>query len=85
MTRFLALNANFADASVLHIDTDAPVTALADCALYRIAAGTDLLDSLTTIKLEGVDDIDLKRIATAAYLLFRDGVDVLEVVRKRLG
>jgi hypothetical protein len=85
MPQYLALKANFADAPVLHIDTEAPVTALYDCAHHRIATGTDLLESLTSINMRGIDDIDLARIASAAYLLFRDGVDVLEVMRERMG
>jgi len=85
MTQFLAVKADSADFPVLHIDTDAPLTALADCALHRIGAGTGLLDSLLSLKLEGVDDIDLKRIGTAAYLLCQDGMDVLAVMRHRLG
>lgn len=81
--RYTPLQANFSDSPVLFIDTHADIDDLHECASVRISTATDLLESLTCLNITNAGDRDLVRFANAAYLLLRDGVDVLHVVRQR--
>ncbi|MGR6735223.1 hypothetical protein [Pseudomonas chlororaphis] len=82
MSKYIPLQTNFPDCPVLLIDSDAPVAHVLDCAHQRIKAGTDLLESLTSVTIKGIEDGDLYRLTNAAYLLLREGVDLLEVARR---
>lgn len=84
MTEYTPLKTNPTPSPVFCIATDAPLRDLFDSACHRIQTSADLLDTLATLKLKDVDDIDLTRFASAAYLLCQDGVDVLQVVRRQL-
>jgi hypothetical protein len=81
--RYAPLQANFSDTPALYIDTHADITDLYDCASVRISTATDLLESLTCLNITNTCDRDLARFANAAYLLLRDGVDLLGVARQR--
>ncbi|WP_273828356.1 hypothetical protein [Pseudomonas sp. SBT1-2] len=84
MSKYIPLQTNFPDCPVLLIDSDAPVAHVLDCAHQRIKAGTDLLESLTSVTIKGGEDGDIYRFSNAAYLLLRDGVDLLEVARRKV-
>lgn len=78
--RFIPLSAYSGATPTLCIDTLASPLDLHECATQRIQAATDLLESVTCLSLSNTCDRDLARFANAAYLLLRDGVDLLEVV-----
>ncbi|AZC47810.1 hypothetical protein C4K35_0195 [Pseudomonas chlororaphis subsp. piscium] len=40
------------------------------------------MESLTSVTIKGIEDGDLYRLTNAAYLLLREGVDLLEVARR---
>lgn len=82
MSQYLPFNTNHPDCQVTLIDSHAPVASVLDCAHARIKAGTDLLESLTSVTIKGIEDGDLYRLTHAAYLLLREGVDLLEVARR---
>ncbi|CAI8758507.1 hypothetical protein [Pseudomonas chlororaphis] len=84
MSKYIPLQTNFPDCPVLLIDSDAPVTHVLDCVHQRVKAGTDLLESLTSVTIKGGGDGDIYRFSNAAYLLLRDGVDLLEVARRKV-
>jgi len=84
MAQYIPLQTNSSDSPVLLIDSHLPTAKLLDCALNRIKAGTDLLESITSVTIKGIDDGDLYRFTSAAYLLLREGSALLEVVRRRV-
>jgi hypothetical protein len=79
--RYIPLTALTSATPPLYIDTHADPQDLHDYATQRIQVATDLLESVTCLSLSNTCDRDLPRFANAAYLLLRDGVDVLEVIR----
>jgi hypothetical protein len=79
-----SLKATLSTTPVLRIDTQAPLLDLFDAASHRLQTSVDLLDTLATLGLSGVEGADVSRFAAATSLLCQDGLDVLEVVRKRL-
>lgn len=81
MSRYIPLTTNFSSSPSLFIDSHATALDLQECATLRIQAATDLLESLTCISISNTCDRDLARFANAAYLLLRDGVDLLDVIR----
>jgi hypothetical protein len=83
--RYIPLQANFSDTPVLFIDAHADISDLHDCASVRISTATDLLESLTCLNITNTCDRDIARFANAAYLLLRDGVDLLDAARQRRG
>jgi len=84
MAQYISLQTNLPDHPVLLIDSHVPVTQLLECAQQRIKAGTDLLESITSVSITCLEDNDLYRFTSAAYLLLREGADLLEVVRRRI-
>lgn len=82
MSQYIPFNTNQPSYPVTLIDSHAPTGSVLDCAHARIKAGTDLLESLTCVTIKGIDDGDLYRLTHAAYLLLRDGVDLLDVARR---
>jgi len=84
MTQYISLQTNFPDRPVLLIDSLVPLAQLLECAQQRIKAGTDLLESITSVSITGLEDNDLYRFTSGAYLLFREGMDLPEVVRRRI-
>ncbi|MGY2197564.1 hypothetical protein [Pseudomonas gingeri] len=84
MAQYISLQTNLPNQSVLLIDSHVPVMQLLDCAQQRIKAGTDLLESITSVSITGLEDNDLYRFTSAAYLLLREGADLLEVVSRRI-
>ncbi|HEY0287272.1 MAG TPA: hypothetical protein VGC62_09720 [Pseudomonas sp.] len=79
--RYIPLAAHSSKTSTLFIDSHACAEDLQDCATSRIQAATDLLESLSCMSINNTCDRDLSRFAGAAYLLLRDGLDLLEVRR----
>ena len=84
MTDSTAYKATLSTTPVLRIETQAPMRDLFDAASHRLQTSVDLLDTLATLSLSGVEGADVSRFAAATCLLCQDGLDVLEVVRKRL-
>ncbi|MBD9467280.1 hypothetical protein [Pseudomonas sp. Pdm06] len=84
MSHYIPLQTNNPDCPVLLIDSQMPTAMLIDSALSRIKAGTDLLESITSVTIKGIDDGDLYRFTNAAYLLLREGSDLLEVVSRNI-
>jgi hypothetical protein len=65
----------------LFIDTHADKSDLQECASIRIHAGTELLESLTCMSISNTCDEDFRRVVNAAYLLLKDGVELMGVAR----
>ncbi|MCD5979716.1 hypothetical protein ALP94_01827 [Pseudomonas savastanoi pv. glycinea] len=65
--------------TVLFINPEAPLPDLHHCAVQRLRAVKDLMNSLSDAK-----ETDTARLASAAYLLLQDSCDVLEVMEVRL-
>ncbi|WP_248745481.1 hypothetical protein [Pseudomonas sp. MWU12-2037] len=84
MAQYISLQTNLSNRPVLLIDSHVPVAQLLECAQQRIKAGTDLLESITSVSITCLEDNDLYRFTSAAYLLLREGADLLEVVRRRV-
>ncbi|WVV48161.1 hypothetical protein THH46_01075 [Pseudomonas sp. NA13] len=42
------------------------------------------MESITSVTIKGIDDGDLYRFTNAAYLLLREGSDLLEVVSRNV-
>ncbi|MDT8907885.1 hypothetical protein G7W60_23220 [Pseudomonas fluorescens] len=84
MSHYIPLQTNNPECPVLLIDSQMPTAMLVDSALIRIRAGTDLLESITSVTIKGIDDGDLYRFTNAAYLLLREGSDLLEVVSRNV-
>lgn len=75
--RYVPLTTNFSASRSLVIDTQAAPRDLQECASIRIQAATDLLESMTCMSITNVCDQDLRRVVNAAFLLLRDGVDLI--------
>ncbi|UUQ67409.1 hypothetical protein NLK61_12495 [Pseudomonas fuscovaginae UPB0736] len=84
MAQYISLQTNLPSQPVLLIDSHLPLVQLLDCAQQRIKAGTDLLESITSVSITGLEDNDLYRFTSAAYLLLREGAQLLEAVRGRM-
>jgi hypothetical protein len=79
--RYLPLSTNFSSSPSLFIDTHADKSDLQECASIRIRAGTELLESLTCMSISNTCDEDFRRVMNAAYLLLKDGVELMGVAR----
>ncbi|ELQ09210.1 hypothetical protein A986_23295 [Pseudomonas fluorescens BRIP34879] len=68
----------------LIIDTQAPLDALHDAAVYRIRAVTQLLENLAFRDQLSSDAVVLQDFAQLLAIPLRDGCDVLDVISRRL-
>lgn len=71
----------FSSSPCAFIDTLAAPCDLQECASIRIGAATDLLESLTCMSISNTCDQDLRRVVNAAYLLLKDGVELMDAAR----
>ncbi|WP_052028574.1 hypothetical protein [Pseudomonas syringae] len=78
--RYVPLATNFSTSPSLFIDTQAAPRDLQECASIRIQAATDLLESMTCMSITNVCDQDLRRVVNVAFLLLRDGVDLMRLL-----
>jgi hypothetical protein len=79
--RYIPLSTNFSSSPSLFIDTHTDKNDLLGCASIRIHAGTELLESLTCMSISNTCDEDFRRVVNAAYLLLKDGVELMGVAR----
>jgi len=84
MEQFTPLKSNPTNMPVLAFNTFAPTHLLHETACSRIRIGTDLLETLTSVTVRGVNDQDLYRLVNSAFVSLRDGLDMLEEVQRRL-
>ncbi|QXI25636.1 hypothetical protein [Pseudomonas vanderleydeniana] len=68
---------------VLFIDSLAPSGNLHAYANERLQAGRDMVDSLSCLNLNKIDDEDLAHFIQGAALLLRDGFDIWKVIETR--
>ncbi|PIB53316.1 hypothetical protein [Pseudomonas sp. 2822-17] len=68
----------------LLIDTEAPLDALHDAAVYRIRAVTQVLENLALRDGISSDAVVLQDFALLLSIPLRDGCDLLDVIGRRL-
>ncbi|CAI8934786.1 hypothetical protein [Pseudomonas chlororaphis] len=78
LNRYRPLNSNFTDSPVLLIDTDASSQDLQSCALQRLRAASNLLETLSCLSFQQADGKDSSHIVNVLHLLVQDGCDLLE-------
>ncbi|NWE71056.1 hypothetical protein HX857_20355 [Pseudomonas gingeri] len=83
MERYIPLSTNFTVLPVLVIDTQASLDDLQTSAYQRLQAASDLLETMTCVSLNTTCDKDLPHVTNAAYLLVREGCDLLQLVQQR--
>lgn len=81
MDRYIPLKSNFTEKPVLLIDGQASLEDLHTCALQRIRAAADLLETLTCLSFYQADTKDTSHIVSALYLLIQDGCELLETAQ----
>ena len=81
--RYTPLSTNFTVTPVLVIDTNASLDDLQTSAYQRIQAASDLLETMTCVSLNTTCDKDFTHVTNAAYLLLREGCDLLKLVHQR--
>jgi len=81
--RYIPLSTNFTTIPVLVIDTDASLDDLQTSAYQRLQAASDLLETMTCVSLVTTCDKDFTHVTNAAYLLVREGCDLLQLVQQR--
>lgn len=78
MNRYRPFKTNTSDISVLLMDTEADTAQIIDNILFRIRAGTGLLQTLTGITMTHMEEADFCRLIVCAYLPLQEGLDMLE-------
>ena len=81
--RFRPLNSTFNEVPVLFVDSHASVDDLHEFACTRIHIATELLESLTCLTVHDTYDRDIARFVNGAFILLRDGCDLLDVISDR--
>ncbi len=84
MNRYMPLTGHDCTVPALIIDTQAPLDALHDAAVYRIRAVTQLLENLAFRDQLSSDAVVLQDFAQLLAIPLRDGCDVLDVISRRL-
>ncbi|MEF9672177.1 hypothetical protein QNM99_06355 [Pseudomonas sp. PCH446] len=64
------------------IDTNASLDDLQTSAYQRLQAASDLLETMTCVSLVTTCDKDFTHVTNAAYLLVREGCDLLQLVQQ---
>lgn len=82
--RFKALTSNCDDMPTLFFDTQAPLQALNDAALYRIEAVTQVLENLSMRGAIECQSFILSDFALLCAIPLRDGCDLLNAIGQRL-
>lgn len=83
-TRFVALTSNCDTTPTLFLDTQAPLHALNDAAIYRIQTVTQVLENLSMRGSIECESFILSDFALLCAIPLRDGCDVLDVVGRQL-
>ena len=84
MNRYSPLKSNFTPTPTLFVDTQASLESIQTCALQRLRAAADLLETLTCLSFHQADTKDTTHIVNALYLLVQDACDLLETTQLRL-
>nr|WP_253279982.1 hypothetical protein [Pseudomonas chlororaphis] len=84
MSRYSPLKSNFTQTPALFIDTQASPEDIQTCALQRLRAAADLLETLTCLSFHQADTKDTTHIVNVLYLLIQDGCDLLEAAQLQL-
>ncbi|QLG90561.1 hypothetical protein HZF02_00745 [Pseudomonas yamanorum] len=84
MDQYTVLKSNPTNIPVLAFNAFAPTHVLHETACCRIRIGTNLLETLTSVTVRGVNDQDLYHLVNSAFVSLRDGLDMLEEVQRRL-
>lgn len=68
----------------LVIDTEANPQDILECAVQRLRASSDLLQTLYCLCFKHADVEDIPHITHALYLLTKDGCDLLQVAQQKV-
>ncbi|MCH4899327.1 hypothetical protein [Pseudomonas sp. B707] len=82
--RYRPLDSNLTDTRPLVIDTEANPQDILECAVQRLRASSDLLQTLYCLCFKHADVEDIPHITHALYLLTKDGYDLLQVAQQRM-
>ena len=82
--RYRPLDSNLTDTKPLVIDTEANPQDILECAVQRLRASSDLLQTLYCICFKHADVEDIPHITHALYLLTKDGSDLLQVAQQKM-
>ncbi|WP_065615366.1 hypothetical protein [Pseudomonas moraviensis] len=82
--RYRPLESNLTDSKPLIIDTQANPQDILECAVQRLRASSDLLQTLYCLNFKQADVEDIPHITHALYLLTQDGCDLLQVAQTQM-
>ena len=82
--RYRPLDSNLTDTKPLVIDTEANPQDILECAVQRLRASSDLLQTLYCLCFKHADVEDIPHITHALYLLTKDGCDLLHVAQQKM-
>ena len=84
LDRYMPITGPDCTIPTLLIDTEAPLDALHDAAVYRIRAVTQVLENLALRDGISSDAVVLQDFALLLSIPLRDGCDLLDVIGRRL-
>jgi len=82
--RYRPLESNRTDSKPLIIDTQANPQDMLECAVQRLRAPSDRLQTLYCLNFKQADVEDIPHITHALYLLTQDSCDLLQVAQTQM-